>query len=174
MRCQTGPDKTGAKNGFGVFMYKSLLSASVIVLAAFGATANAEETRCIPLGGAISVTVVGSDPVRVLGPVTGALAGSTQATVRSQEQRRDGTIRLAVAHDFVTDDRSSLSTEDEVIWTPIPGRAGVYAMQTRYRVVRGTGRFATAKGEFQNQGEADTKSGLVTLTYFGAICGVRG
>ncbi len=153
-------------------MFKPILAAFVII-ASSASSAHAQEDRCIPLGGAISVTVVSADPVRVLGAVTGTLAGVTQATVRSQEQRRDGTIRLAVTHDFVTDDRSALSTEDEVIWTPSPGRVGVFAMQTRYRVVRGTGRFAAAKGEFQNQGEADTNRGLVTLTYFGELCGVR-
>jgi hypothetical protein len=147
---------------------------SLIAIANTSASAQTQDGRCAPLGGLIAVTVVGGEPVRVLGTVTGALAGTTQATVRSQENRRDGTIRLAVTHDFVVEDRSSLTTEDEVIWTPIPDRAGVFAMQTRYRVVRGTGRFATARGEFQNQGEADTNRGLVTLTYFGEICGVRG
>jgi len=108
-----------------------------------------------------------------LGPVTGTLAGATQATVLSQEAQDDGTIALGVTHDFVLDDRSSIKTEDEVIWTPVPGQDGVFHVQTTYTIVGGTGRFADAHGSFNNHGEAATGEGLVSLTYYGEICGVK-
>ncbi len=131
------------------------------------------QKNCLPLSGGINVTVVSSEPLRVLGPVTGTLAGATQATVLSQEPQDDGTIRFGVTHDFVTDDRSSLTTNDVVTWTPVPGHEGVFRMQTTYTVVSGTGRFAEAHGSFQNHGEVVASKGLVTLTYFGEICGVK-
>lgn len=142
--------------------------AAVIVTA----PAHAQE-NCLPISGGINVTVVDSDPLRVLGPVTGTLAGATQATVLSQEQQDDGTVRLEVTHDFVTDDRSLLTTEDVVIWTPVPGHEGVFRMQTIYTVVSGSGRFADAHGSFQNHGEVVAGEGLVTLSYGGEICGVN-
>lgn len=154
---------------------KSSLFFAVIGLvgvAAVTAPAQARDT-CLPISGGINVSVVGSEPLRVLGPVTGTLAGATQATVLSQEQQEDGTLKLDVTHDFVTDDRSSLTTNDVVIWTPVSGHEGVFRMQTTYTVVSGTGRFAKAHGSFQNHGEVVAGKGLVTLSYGGEICGVE-
>lgn len=150
----------------------SLIAVGLVTIIAAPAIAQAQDT-CLPISGGINVTVVGGDPLRVLGPVTGTLAGATQATVLSQAQQDDGTIKLDVTHDFVTDDRSSLTTKDEVIWTPVPGHEGVFRMQTTYTIVSGTGRFAEAHGSFSNHGEVVAGKGLVTLTYGGEICGVK-
>lgn len=151
---------------------QSLLAIGLTGTFAAMAPAQAQET-CLPISGGINVTVVGSEPLRVLGPVTGTLAGATQATVLSQAQQGDGTIRLDVTHDFVTDDRSSLTTRDVVIWTPVSGHEGVFRMQTTYTIVSGTGRFAEAHGSFNNHGEVVAGEGLVTLSYGGEICGVN-
>lgn len=150
----------------------SLIAAGLVGILAATAPAKARDT-CLPISGGINVTVVGSEPLRVLGPVTGTLSGATQATVLSQEQREDGTLKLDVTHDFVTDDRSSLTTNDVVIWTPVPGQEGVFRMQTTYTIVSGTGRFTGAHGSFQNHGEVVAGKGLVTLSYGGEICGVE-
>lgn len=151
-------------------IFHSLIAIGLVTI--ITAPANAMET-CLPISGGINVTVVDSDPLRVLGPVTGTLAGATQATVLSQTPQDDGTIKLDVTHDFVTDDRSSLTTKDVVIWTPVPGNDGVFRMQTTYTIVSGTGRFADAHGTFNNHGEVVAGEGLVTLSYGGEICGVK-
>lgn len=149
---------------------QSLIAVGLVTIVT--ATAHAQD-NCLPISGGINVTVVGTDPLRVLGPVTGTLAGSTQASVLSQTPQDDGTIKLDVTHDFVTDDRSSLTTKDVVIWTPVPGHEGVFRMQTTYTIVSGTGRFAEAHGSFANHGEVAADEGLVTLSYGGEICGVK-
>lgn len=148
----------------------SLIAFGLVAILAGSAQA---QVTCLPISGGINVTVVGGDPLRVLGPVTGTLAGATQATVLGQTPQDDGTIKLDVTHDFVTDDRSSLTTKDVVIWTPVPGHEGVFRMQTTYTIVSGTGRFAEAHGSFTNHGEVVAGEGLVTLSYGGEICGVK-
>lgn len=153
-------------------MKKSILPISISLMCIFVGSAQAQD-NCLPISGGINVTVVGSDPLRVLGPVTGTLAGATQATILSQNPQADGSIKFDVTHDFVTHDRSSIKTNDIVIWTPIPDSEDVYRMETTYTIVSGTGRFAQAHGTFRNHGEVVANEGLVTLSYSGKICGVR-
>jgi hypothetical protein len=125
---------------------------------------------CQTVAGTIDASVVGGEPVNVLGNVSGSLAGATRAVVLGQNQREDGTIGLELAHDFVTFDRGSLKTSDQALWTPVPGASGVFHMVTDYVIEGGTGTFAGATGSLKNDGIADTNTGLVTLRYEGQVC----
>lgn len=126
--------------------------------------------ECRPVAGTIDATVVGGDPVNVLGNVSGDLAGSTRAVLTGQSEGDDGKVNLTLAHDFVTHGRSSLKTSDAAVWTPIPGQTGVFHMATNYTIEGGTGTFAGATGSLKNDGVADTNTGLVTLRYSGEVC----
>lgn len=126
--------------------------------------------ECRPVAGTIDATVVGGDPVNVLGNVSGDLAGSTRAVLTGQSQGDDGKINLTLEHDFVTHGRSSLKTTDSAVWTPVPGQSGIFHMATSYKIDGGTGAFAGATGGLTNDGVADTNTGLVTLRYFGEVC----
>lgn len=125
---------------------------------------------CSSVAGTIDATVVGGDPVNVLGSVSGDLAGATRAVLTGQSEGEQGTINLTLEHDFVTDARSSLKTKDSAVWTPVPGQPGVFHMATNYEIVSGTGAFEGATGNLVNDGVADTTTGLVTLRYSGEIC----
>jgi|GEM_PF-1977094 len=125
---------------------------------------------CMPVSGTIAATVVGSDPVTVLGTVDGDLAGATMAIVSSQGEGDEGRIILGLGHAFVTFDRGTLQTNDTAVWTPIPGLAGVFYMSTSYEITGGSGGFAGATGHLMNDGVADTNSGQVTLRYEGEVC----
>lgn len=135
------------------------------------AVAPAAQAACRTVAGTIDASVVGTDPVTVVGNVTGDLAGSTRAVVSAMEPNEDGTMQIALAHDFVTSNRATIRTEDEAVWTPIAGRDGVFHMATEYRITGGSGAFEGATGKLFNDGIADTTNGLVTLRYTGEICG---
>ncbi len=138
-----------------------------VCLAALPQIALAE---CRPVAGTIDATVVGGDPVNVLGNVSGDLAGATRAVVTGQGDGGDGKVTLTLAHDFVTHGRGSLKTSDNAVWTPVPGREGVFHMATEYTIEGGTGAFDGATGSLINDGVADTNTGLVTLRYAGEVC----
>ena len=125
---------------------------------------------CTPVAGTIDATVVGGEPVNVLGNVSGDLAGATRAVVSGQSAGENGTLVLELAHDFVTHGRGSLKTVDKAVWTPVPGHEGVFHMATEYRIEGGSGAYAGATGALINDGVADTNTGLVTLRYTGEVC----
>ncbi len=145
----------------------SAVSLAVITCLVLPQVALAE---CRSVAGTIDATVVGGDPVNVLGNVSGDLAGSTRAVLTGQSEGDDGKVNLTLAHDFVTHGRNSLKTTDAAVWTPVPGQNGVFHMATTYRIEGGTGAFAGATGSLKNDGVADTNSGLVTLRYSGEVC----
>ena len=144
----------------------ALISAGLIASLSSGAAFAA----CMPVAGTIDATVVGGEPLNVLGNVTGDLAGATRAVVLGQAAGDDGRITLELAHDFVTFNRGSLATTDTAVWTPVPGRDGVFHMSTTYTITGGTGAFDGATGQLVNDGVADTTNGLVTLRYAGEVC----
>lgn len=144
----------------------ALISAGLIAALSSGAAFAA----CMPVAGTIDATVVGGEPPNVLGNVTGDLAGATRAVVLGQAAGDDGRITLELAHDFVTFNRGSLATTDTAVWTPVPGRDGVFHMSTTYTITGGTGAFDGATGQLVNDGVADTTNGLVTLRYAGEVC----
>lgn len=125
---------------------------------------------CRPVAGTIDATVVGGEPVNVLGNVSGDLAGATRAVLTGQSAGSDGKVELVLAHDFVTFGRGSLKTTDQAVWTPVPGKDGVFHMATIYTIDGGTGVFSGASGNLMNDGVADTNTGLVTLRYAGEVC----
>lgn len=125
---------------------------------------------CMPVAGTIDAAVVCGEPLNVLGNVTGDLAGATRAVVLGQGSGDDGLMTLDFAHDFVTFNRGSLKTTDSAVWTPAPGREGVFHMSTTYSITGGTGAFDGAIGQLVNDGVADTTTGLVTLRYAGEVC----
>lgn len=143
----------------------SLLLAPLLPLAA-----QAQAQTCRQVGGTIDATIVGGDPVNVLGSVKGDLAGATRAILTSRTEAEGGSVRLGLTHDFVTNDRNTLKTTDTAVWTPVPGRAGVFHMATQYEIVGGSGDYENASGSLQNEGIADTNSGLLTLRYSGEVC----
>ncbi len=143
------------------------LMLSAICLAVLPQLASAQ---CRPVAGTIDATVVGGDPVNVLGNVNGDLAGSTRAILTGQSEGENGTVNLTLKHDFVTHGRSSLSTSDTAVWTPVPGHQGVFHMATVYKIDGGTGAYSGATGSLINDGVADTNTGLVTLRYSGEVC----
>ena len=126
--------------------------------------------ECSNVAGSIEATVVGGDPVNVLGIVSGDLAGAVRAVITSQADGENGTVLLGLSHDFVTDDQALLKTNDKAIWTPVPGNAGVFHMATSYEIVGGSGKYDGASGSLQNNGTADTNTGLLTLRYSGQVC----
>lgn len=125
---------------------------------------------CQPVAGTIDASVLGGEPVNVLGSVSGGLAGATRAVLTGRTEGENGTVDLTLTHDFVTADRSTLQTKDTAVWTPVPGRTGVYHMATDYQITGGTGAYAGATGTLRNEGIADTTTGLVTLRYEGEVC----
>ncbi|TCD13819.1 hypothetical protein [Oricola cellulosilytica] len=131
------------------------------------ATASAE---CRTVAGTIDASVVGGEPVNVLGSVSGDLAGATRAVLLDQSEGKDGVLALSLAHDFVTRSRGTLRTSDTATWTPIPGEDGVFHMMTEYTIQDGAGPLAGATGTLRNDGIADTITGLVTLRYEGELC----
>jgi hypothetical protein len=146
--------------------FRKLIPAG-IALVLSGTAAFAE---CQMVAGTIDATVVGGEPVNVLGNVSGSLAGATRAVVMGQAARADGSVELDLAHDFVTFDRGALHTTDKAVWTPVPGRDGVFHMSTSYTITGGSGAFEGAAGQLINDGVADTNTGLVTLRYAGEVC----
>lgn len=143
------------------------ISLAAICLLALPQVALAD---CRAVAGTIDATVVGGDPVNVLGNVSGDLAGSTRAVLTRQSAGDAGKVNLTLAHDFVTHGRSSLKTTDTAVWTPVPGQDGVFHMATSYAIEGGTGAFEGATGSLINDGIADTNTGLVTLRYSGEVC----
>jgi hypothetical protein len=151
----------------------SSIATSLLLLAGVErAGAQPKAKDCITIAGTISGTVSGSAPTTVVGTVTGTLAGAVHATITSQTPQPDGSVKLELAHDFVTDEGALLSTTDKAKLTPVPGQPNVFQQGTTYDIQAGTGRFANAHGKFINHGEADLKRGLLTLRYEGLICGV--
>ncbi|MCR9110969.1 MAG: hypothetical protein NXH94_19040 [Rhodobacteraceae bacterium] len=146
--------------------HRSLYTAALIVVLSGGAVV----ADCQPVAGTIDATVVGGEPLNVLGNVTGDLAGATRAVVLGQKASDDGSVTLELAHNFVTFNRGSLATTDSAVWTPVPGREGVFHMSTSYTITGGTGAYDGATGELVNDGVADTTTGLVTLRYAGEVC----
>ena len=146
------------------------LNQNLIFAAAIAALPTAGFAGCQNVAGTIDASVVGGEPVNVLGNVTGDLAGATRAVLIGQSEGENGTVILDLAHDFVTFGRSSLKTSDKAVWTPVPGYAGVFHMSTEYRIEGGSGAFAGASGSLMNDGIADTNTGLVTLRYSGEVC----
>ena len=153
---------------------KSFLYSKIILGAALAglgiAPLSAMAQSCMPVSGTIAATVVGGDPVTVLGTVDGDLAGATMAIVSSQAEGDEGRILLGLGHAFVTFDRGTLQTKDSATWTPIPGFAGLFHMSTSYEITGGSGSFAGATGHLINDGVADTNTGQVTLRYEGEVC----
>ena len=145
---------------------KTILTAAAIAVVA----PNIALAACQSVAGTIDATVVGGDPVNVLGNVSGDLAGATRAVVTGQSAGDGDTMLLTLEHDFVTFNRSSLKTSDKTVWTPVPGHAGLFHMATEYTITGGTGAFAGASGSLTNDGIADTNTGLVTLRYAGEVC----
>lgn len=143
------------------------LTAGAIVVAIIPQLALAD---CRPVAGTIDATVVGGEPVNVLGNVSGDLAGATRAVLTGQSAGDDGKVEIDLAHDFVTFERGSLKTTDKAVWTPVPGKDGVFHMATVYTIDGGTGAFDGASGKLMNDGVADTNTGLVTLRYAGEVC----
>lgn len=143
------------------------LSVAVISILVLPQIALAE---CRSVAGTIDATVVGGEPINVLGNVSGDLAGSTRAVLTGQSEGDDGKVNLTLEHNFVTHGRNSLKTTDAAVWTPVPGQSGVFHMATSYQIEGGTGAFAGATGSLQNDGIADTNTGLVTLRYSGEVC----
>jgi len=130
---------------------------------------------CATISGTISGTVTsapGASETIVQGTVIGSLRGSVQATVSSLEEQPDGSLRLKLTHNFVTDEGFLLQTEDTAKLTPVPGLKNVFQQSTEYKITGGTGRYAAARGTFINHGEADLGRGLLTLRYDGRICGL--
>jgi hypothetical protein len=130
---------------------------------------------CMTISGTISGTVTsapGASETVVQGTVVGSLRGSVQATVSSLEQQPDGSLRLKLSHNFVTEEGFLLQTADTAKLTPVPGMKNVFQQSTEYKVTGGTGRYAAARGTFTNHGEADLGRGLLTLRYEGRICGL--
>lgn len=126
--------------------------------------------ECSAVAGSIEATVIGGDPVNVLGVVSGDLAGAVRAVITSQAEGENGTVLLGLSHDFVTNDHASLKTNDKAVWTPVPDHPGVFYMTTSYEIVGGTGKYDGATGSLQNSGTADTNTGLLTLRYSGQVC----
>lgn len=143
------------------------ISAASLCLAALPQIAMAE---CRAVAGTIDATVVGGEPLNVVGNVSGDLAGATRAVVTGQSDGADGTVKLDLSHDFVTHGRASMKTADTAVWTPVPGKEGVFHMATEYTIKGGTGAFAGASGRLMNDGIADTNLGLLTLRYEGKVC----
>jgi hypothetical protein len=125
---------------------------------------------CQHVAGSIAATIVGGEPLNVLGSVSGTLEGATRAVVLSQAAGEDGRVTLNLTHDFVTLDGSSFKTMDKAVWTPVPGHEGVFHMRTAYTITGGTGTYEAVSGQLANDGIADTATGLVTLRYSGQIC----
>lgn len=137
---------------------------------AFALAGGAALAACDQVAGTIDATVVGGEPLNVLGNVTGDLAGATRAVVLGQAAAENGRVTLDLAHDFVTFDRGSLTTTDSAVWTPVPGHEGVFHMSTTYTITGGSGAYDGATGQLLNDGIADTTTGLVTLRYAGEVC----
>ncbi|EAR49988.1 hypothetical protein OG2516_12071 [Oceanicola granulosus HTCC2516] len=151
-------------------MTHSILRTFVLLAGCTLTAGHAAAQGCMPVGGTIDASVVGGEPVNVLGSVTGDLAGATRAVVQEQTAQDDGTVSLRLVHDFVLADRGTLRTEDTATWTPVAGSPGVFHMKTEYRITGGTGRYEGASGAFTNEGIADTNAGLLTLRYSGELC----
>lgn len=151
-------------------MHTKTISYLAATAAFFAGYAHTAEAGCTPVAGTIDATVVGGEPVNVLGNVSGDLAGATRAVVTGQAEGENGTVQLDLAHDFVTHARGSLKTTDKAVWTPVPGKSGVFHMATAYTIDGGTGAWAGAHGTLMNDGIADTNTGLVTLRYAGEVC----
>ena len=149
--------------------YTRILAATVLSGLSI-APLQAAAQSCMLVSGTIAATVVGGDPVTVLGTVDGDLAGATMAIVSSQTEGDEARIILGLGHAFVTFDRGTLQTKDTATWTPIPGLAGLFHMSTNYEIIGGSGSFAGATGHLMNDGVADTNTGQVTLRYEGEVC----
>jgi hypothetical protein len=143
-----------------------LVPATLAIAVAGGAAFAA----CEHVAGSIAATIVGGEPLNVLGSVNGTLEGATRAVVLGQAADEDGRVTLDLTHDFVTLDGSSLKTTDSAVWTPVPGHEGLFHMRTAYKITGGTGTYGAASGQLANDGIADTTTGLVTLRYGGQVC----
>lgn len=156
---------------FGAVLIHSVASHS----AAIAAEPKSTGKNCINISGTISGTVTsaaGASETVVQGTVQGSLQGSVHATVNSLEPQSDGSVRLKLTHNFVTNEGYLLQTADTAKLIPVPGLKNVFQQSTEYKITGGTGRYSAAKGTFTNHGEADLGRGLLTLRYDGRICGV--
>lgn len=137
------------------------------------AGATEKTASCILVSGSIAaVTRSEGETTLVQGNVTGTLAGSLVGRIGPTSAHADGALRAAVVDHLVMLDGAQLTTEDEVILTPVPRSPGVFHQRTTFNVVGGSGRFANASGTFMSHGEADTTRGTVVSIYEGRICGV--
>ncbi|MET0412183.1 MAG: hypothetical protein ABW217_12855 [Polyangiaceae bacterium] len=138
------------------------------------AKAQPSEQDCAPVEGTISAAVTrqSAQQTTVQGTVTGNLAGSVVARISQIVEGEDGVLQLTLAHDFVTDGGSVLSTTDTATLTPVPGQPNVFQQTTTYTIVSGTKRFQGATGQLTNHGETNLARGLLTLAYEGSVCGI--
>jgi hypothetical protein len=141
-----------------------------------GAPRDAETGGCkgkaVHVSGSISANVVTNAAVSTglaLGTVTGSLAGATLATFAATPDA-NGNLKLVLHHNFVTNGRNTLATQDTGTLIPVPGVNNVFRMSVDYTIIGGTGEFASATGTLHNHGEADLNTGLLTLSYSGQVC----
>jgi hypothetical protein len=143
----------------------SVLAAMVILIAA----AAAQSKHCTPIGGMLMTNLGAVDPATTMGVATGNLNGAVGATILSTEGTGN-TLILHVQHHWVTESGDTLFIAPATA-TTTQVAPGLYAIVTYpVHLNGGTGKFASATGDFTNIGEADLVNGRIVTRYVGQIC----
>ncbi len=146
--------------------------------------AFADGSDCQPVHGKIQWTVIPApnEPFgRVLGSVTGLLAGPSTDSIQSVSVGPGGVTTTVDFPIFMTGKNDLLFGESHATFIPLPGPVGFVSDSQTITITGGTGKFSGATGVINADGvghnlfgpEAGPGSTFFTLDYDGAVCGVR-
>ncbi|HVH85726.1 MAG TPA: hypothetical protein VM912_03325 [Terriglobales bacterium] len=130
--------------------------------------------HCTSIGGTVMTNLGAVDNFTTLGVAHGGLEGAVAATIISVVPGPRDTILFTVQHHFVTQDGDNILVDPATATTKLVA-PGLYAiLDYPVQIKGGTGKFAGAKGEFNNIGAVELNSDGVTgktvFRYSGHVC----
>lgn len=157
-------------------MIRSTLTALALatggLLVATQVTLASDAGACIPMGG-LGTYNYDADGRSGVAAMLGAFAGGVRFAQTSEFETVDeeGRMEATFAHMFVTEDGSTLRTEDRSWGYAVPGTDYVVG-GAAYTVVEATGRFEGHEGTFHSWGTFAPTKGQAILRYEGEVCPV--
>ena len=130
--------------------------------------------HCQPISGTVMTNLGVVDNSTTLGVVDGDLKGAVAATIKSVTPGPNGTTIFMVQHHFVTQSGDTILSEVATA-TAVAVAPGLYAiLNYPVHITGGTGRFAGARGDFNNIGAAELNpdgiTGRTVFRYSGQVC----
>lgn len=138
------------------------------------AQSSQEQPHCQPIGGTVMTNLGVVDQSTTLGVVSGDLKGAVAATILNVAPGAGGTVLFTVQHHFVTESGDTILVDPATATTKevAPGLFAI--LNYPVHIKGGTGKFASATGDFNNIGaaelDADGVHGRTVFRYSGQVC----